>query len=321
MQLACYELTATRSLQPIAAARPSSHWRTADVVRWVDVEAASADELGEFFADLELHPLVRERCLDPRQGARFGAYDEMVMVDVPLRQPGHGSELLEIVVLAFPSLLVTVHAHHAPRMPAVASELSAAGSVCTARVPGLLYSLLDRMTEMQVQWYLTLREEVASLEDAVDEGDAETDVDSIAAVRRSVRQLGDLVEDQAACIQFLRSARAESFRIEDERDYYASLAGGLRDASRSIARLIARVRDVHDAHQGFVQETTSARLRMLTVLSAVYLPATLIAGIYGMNFENIPILDWRYGYGAVVAIMATIVAGQLVYFTRRGWFR
>ena len=57
------------------------------------------------------------------------------------------------------------------------------------------------------------------------------------------------------------------------------------------------------------------------MLSAIYLPATLIAGIYGMNFDTIPITKVPYGYTIVLCIMAVVVVGQLGYFWWRGWLR
>ena len=59
----------------------------------------------------------------------------------------------------------------------------------------------------------------------------------------------------------------------------------------------------------------------MTILSAMYLPPTLIAAIYGMNFENIPIVEWEYGYFVVFFLMVALIVGQLLFFHRRGWFK
>jgi magnesium transporter len=83
----------------------------------------------------------------------------------------------------------------------------------------------------------------------------------------------------------------------------------------------SRLRDLRQHQLQCLQESTNRRLNVLTILSAVYLPATLIAGIYGMNFDNIPITQVPFGYFLVLAIMVAVVAGQLWYFRRRGWFR
>lgn len=62
-------------------------------------------------------------------------------------------------------------------------------------------------------------------------------------------------------------------------------------------------------------------LRLLTIVSAIFLPLTLIAGIYGMNFGNMPELTWTYGYPLVIAAMVALAAVLLWIFYLKGWFK
>jgi magnesium transporter len=62
-------------------------------------------------------------------------------------------------------------------------------------------------------------------------------------------------------------------------------------------------------------------MKVLTVAGAIFLPLTLLAGIYGMNFDNMPELHWNWGYFGVLIVMGTVVAGALAAFWRRGWFK
>ena len=61
-------------------------------------------------------------------------------------------------------------------------------------------------------------------------------------------------------------------------------------------------------------------MKVLTVISTIFIPLTFIASIYGMNFKHMPELEWRWGYPAVVAAMTLTAAGMIVYFKRRGWW-
>ena len=69
------------------------------------------------------------------------------------------------------------------------------------------------------------------------------------------------------------------------------------------------------------QDRTNQRLAVLTVISAIFLPMTLLAGIYGMNFEVMPELHFRYAYPAVLVLMVAVAAGMILYFRSRGWFK
>jgi magnesium transporter len=69
------------------------------------------------------------------------------------------------------------------------------------------------------------------------------------------------------------------------------------------------------------QDKMNSRLQTLTLISAVFLPLTLLAGIYGMNFAHMPELQWLYGYPGVLGFMVGIVVVMLYVFYRRGWFQ
>ncbi len=61
-------------------------------------------------------------------------------------------------------------------------------------------------------------------------------------------------------------------------------------------------------------------MKVLTIISTIFIPLTFLCGLYGMNFHYMPELDWRYGYFAVLGIMVVIVFVMISYFKRKGWF-
>ena len=89
---------------------------------------------------------------------------------------------------------------------------------------------------------------------------------------------------------------------------------------RAIDRLEKRLANLREAFALHQQDRTNRRLAVLTVLSAVFLPLTLIAGIYGMNFEVMPELGYRFAYPLAIGSMAVIGIGMITWFRSRGWF-
>jgi magnesium transporter len=61
-------------------------------------------------------------------------------------------------------------------------------------------------------------------------------------------------------------------------------------------------------------------MKVLTVIATIFIPLTFIVGIYGMNFEHMPELEWRWGYAAVWAVMLAVAGGMVAYFRRQRWF-
>lgn len=61
-------------------------------------------------------------------------------------------------------------------------------------------------------------------------------------------------------------------------------------------------------------------IKVLTIVSTIFIPLTFIAGIYGMNFTNMPELHWKYGYYGILLIMILLFGGMLLYFKKKKWF-
>jgi magnesium transporter len=74
-----------------------------------------------------------------------------------------------------------------------------------------------------------------------------------------------------------------------------------------------------DAYMSVVGNRMNEIMKVLTIFSAIMLPLTFIAGVYGMNFEHMPELPTQYGYFAVLVIMLAVAIGMLVFFWKRGW--
>lgn len=74
-----------------------------------------------------------------------------------------------------------------------------------------------------------------------------------------------------------------------------------------------------DLYYSRISMKTNDIIRILTVVSTIFIPLTFITGIYGMNFRYMPELQWRYGYPAVLTTMLVIAVGMLLYFRRKGW--
>ncbi|MFR9041288.1 MAG: CorA family divalent cation transporter, partial [Bilophila wadsworthia] len=86
-------------------------------------------------------------------------------------------------------------------------------------------------------------------------------------------------------------------------------------------RLVTRLSELLQHCQFVLQQQTDQRLRQLTVLSAIFMPLTLITGVYGMNFAYMPETGWRYGYYATLAGMVWLAIFLWITLKRKGWFR
>jgi magnesium transporter len=133
----------------------------------------------------------------------------------------------------------------------------------------------------------------------------------LASIRRIVNPLrdvvGTLLREESDLIQ-----KATLPYLRDLADHVNQVIETL-DSQREI---IAGLTDVYYA---IVSNRMNSVMKTLTVFTAIFMPLTFIAGIYGMNFENMPELKWPNGYFMTLGVMAAVFIGLIIYFRRRGW--
>ena len=127
-------------------------------------------------------------------------------------------------------------------------------------------------------------------------------------------------ETQRLCegLEFMRT-RSDSMGIQ--RDVFGRAVKNLDLLREGIDQLQRRLEGLQQQHLMDQQALTEARVRLLTILSAIFLPLTLIAGIYGMNFEYMPELGKHFAYFFVLGGMAIVATTMLAFFYFKGWFR
>ena len=134
-----------------------------------------------------------------------------------------------------------------------------------------------------------------------------------------------LIRDDLPYIQQLETRLTD---LEQAEDLFGSHSKKrLGHFLRKVESLQGETRLLHEyatqissEYQAQVDIAQNRVMKVLTIVTAIFLPLTLIAGWYGMNFTGMPLLEWRYGYPAVVAVSALVVAGLVWYFKRKKWF-
>jgi magnesium transporter len=181
--------------------------------------------------------------------------------------------------------------------------------------------MFGRIAETQGQRYLplldSLDEQIEELEERALVSDPAV-IPDVQALRRDAVILRRVIGPQR---EVLLSLGGELSNLLGERarrrfrgiyDHHYRLVESL-DASRGL------LASVLDTYRSTVAERMNEVMKVLTVYTAILLPLTLMAGLYGMNFANIPELQWRWAYFALLGIMAVLAIGQWIYFSRRGF--
>jgi magnesium transporter len=182
----------------------------------------------------------------------------------------------------------------------------------------LLYEILDHLIEHYFPVLERIEGDIEAVEERIFTADDEDTLDAILGLKRRVMEIKRALTPHREL--FGRIARNEFEEITPQtvvfyRDLY--------DSTYRLAEVADSYRDVLsatlDAHISMISHRLNEVMKVLTIFATILLPLTFITGVYGMNFDYIPGLHWRYGYLLVWGIMLSVTAGLLFYFRRRRW--
>lgn len=319
MQVDAYALTADRLLVPIDAGGMSDEWFADDVIRWIRITSASAEEVERALRPLELHSRIVHACANP-QPPQAEVLESVLFMAMPLWRPG-AADMPPLRIAGTATTLITIQDGPIEFIERLTERLRGDQHLLGCSAAALTFHLIEAMLRSLIPVYLTLRADVEATADTLETTPHNVKADDLLALRRRAARLAHLLEDYLYCIVELEEARSESLHLAGVRERLHELAADVDRGQELIARMEERIRGLRQSSLSYQQEATNRRLNILAVLSAIYLPSTLIAGIYGMNFDNIPITKVPYGYFVVLVLMLGIVVGQIWFFYRRGWLK
>jgi magnesium transporter len=183
----------------------------------------------------------------------------------------------------------------------------------------LLYTLLDAVVDNYFVVLDRLGERIEEVEEILLTQQAHANLQQIHELRRQMILLRKAIWPLREVITSL--TRRETPLIKEETAIY------LRDVYDHTVRLIDTIesnRELFSVLMDIYLTSLSNRLyevmKMLTIISTIFMPLSFIAGIYGMNFDYMPELRWRWGYSLILVLMISLGIGMLVYFKKRKWF-
>ncbi len=297
-------------------------YRDTETVTWINVDGIHDTELVEEIGDrYGLHPLLMEDVVSTGQRPKLEDYEgHLFMVLQMLMAGGEASARAEQVSLVLgPHWVVSLQERTGDVFGGLRERLRTGKSRARRSGPDYLaYRLLDAVVDQYFVVLERMGDRLEELEEQVIEAPDPGALEQVYQLKREllfVRRAAWPVRELVNGLQ-----RAESELVAPETEPY------LRDAYDHAVQVIDTTETYRDLVAGLVDLYMSGVsnrmnevMKVLTVIATVFIPVTFVAGVYGMNFEWMPELEWRWGYPVVLALMAAMAGGMLVYFRRRDW--
>jgi len=321
MDIKAFVLSDNSRLKPIPSENPKPEWLKDEVPRWIDVEAPNADELSELLAPLGIPQTILEACLTPSDEPEMARYENMIYFECPVIKKNHEFQRTYVSIIFLPTTLVTIHMDKILSISMMETKLSIESIFHSSNISGLLYELIIYAIKQTYHFFQDVRTQIKKLSNSITENPESVELGDIIEIMRLVDFFTTISEDQNYCIESLLASESKSVGLGDQRQYFKDLNRMAENGLRMLNRYDGRVSDLHQHYMLTLQDRTNNRLKVLTIISAIFLPLTLIAGIYGMNFQYMPELDDHYSYFVVLGLMFVIALAMLFFFYLRGWFK
>jgi len=288
---------------------------------WIDVVEPMSAELTQLLGPMQLHPLILERCLDPGAASGVLLFEDHLLVQVAFQETWEDLLRRMLSIICLPGAIVTVHSERPPRTERIGQQLPVLFGHHRPGPASIVYVILDRLVDRSVEQTLEIRRRVDELEETVG---SQLELDQIGQeilrTKRKATHLELTLEEQHRCLAALLVVESDAFRMEGLRHYFRDVISHAAHSLRYVEAIESRLAEIHQQYLLVLQDRTSSRLKVLTILSAIFMPLSLITGIYGMNFRHMPEVTTPYGYPAVLLGMLALAGALLWFFYRKGWF-
>jgi len=284
---------------------------------WIDVLDADEPTLQAIARHLPMHPLAIEDCLHFPQRPKLDIYPDSTFLVwiVPELPNGSGIVSRELDVFLGREHLITVH-----REPFTSIEKVGANATEYLRrgVEWTLHGILDLTVDAMFPLVDALADELEDLEDLMLQDARPEYLERLYGAKRALVQLHKFVGPERDGVRGL--ARLEAFVAPEAYMYFQDIGDHLARVADSVETYRDVASGTMDIYLSSVSNRMNLIMKQLTVIATIFMPLTLISGIYGMNFKYMPELGWRFGYFGILGVMLMIVFWMLWFFKRREWW-
>jgi magnesium transporter len=289
--------------------------------QWIGIHDPTPDELELIARTFDLHPLAVEDAGDQHQRPKLERYDDMLFLVLKTLwyvDEEDAVETGEINMFVGRDFVVTVRHGKGIDLAASRRDLELRAQVLEHGPMAVLYAICDRVVDEYERVGAELEEDVDEVEESVF-SPARTNDSSriyvlkreIAEVRRAVMPLREPMRKFAMGVHPAISSETAT--------YFRDVADHLQRVSEVIDSLDALLSTAFDAHVARISIQQNEDMRKISAGAALVVVPTLVAGVYGMNFDHMPELHWRFGYPYALLMMAGMVAGLWAWFKKSGW--
>lgn len=296
---------------------------------WIGLHEPSEKEFAHVTREFALHPLAVEDSLKAHQRPKLEVYDDslfLVLKPVVYEPESDVVSSGEVMVFLGDSFVLTVRHGEGSPLAAVRQRLEHEPEMLAKGPTAVVYAIADATVDHYLDVAAELQTDLEELEAEVfspDGGGSRNTASRIYTFKRQILEFRRATVPLAPPVSRLAGSGVAGtglpFVNDEARPFFRDVGDHLARVNESVEGLDRLVSDILSAHLAQMSVRQNDDMRKISAWAAMAAVPTMIAGIYGMNFEHMPELHWTWSYPAVIAVMAALEVGLYRTFKRRGW--
>ncbi len=305
----------TKAIRALATVKKSC-------IRWINIDSSCPESaltaLGHAF---QIHNLILKDISHPVGRAKVEEYPDCLYISANMLF-FLGDELIteHMSFVLGPGYVITVGETSGDVFDKIRSHIAAEGSsVRNADADYLLYLMLDALAEGYFTVLETFKDSIDTLEDRIMERTEQAHLQEIQRIKRELARVSKCIWPLRDVASLLGRQSLPLIHPSTEpylRDVYSHIVQAL-DTTEICRDLLSGLADLHISNTSY---KLNEIMKVLTIISTIFIPLTFIVGVYGMNFLYIPELQFKWGYGIVWVVMLIIAGCMIYYFKKKKWF-
>lgn len=291
---------------------------------WINIDGIHNTEIIESLGNhYGHHPLLMEDIVNTLSRPKLEEYDDYLFLNLKMLgiSKDQNSIISEQVSLILgKNYVISFQEQHGDIFDSIRIRIrESKGNIRKRKADYLFYRLIDTVVDHYFFIVEHLSERIEKLEDVVIETQSSHILHQIQDLKTQLIQIRKAISPLREAVSLLQKDEVKLIH-KNTLQYFRDVYQNLIQVSESIDIYREMTKNLMDLYQSGINNRMNQVMQVLTVIATIFIPLTFIVGIYGMNFDNIPELHWKYGYFIIWGIMIFVVLFMLKYFRRKKWF-
>lgn len=300
------------------------HLRNDHLITWINVDGLSdvttIESIGKF---LNIHPLVLEDILSTHQRPKVEEYDNflyIVIKDLEINPDNElGLQYEQISILLLDHYVVTFKEKSDDTFTSIYNHLNNRNSrIRQFDSDYLAYVIIDTIVDKYFVIENHLDDVLGPLENNIFFNSDENLLQTIQRIKRSLVSMRRNIAPVRELLAALQRSDSDLIQERTMR-YFGDVYDHVLRVMDSVDSFRDRMSDMHDIYLSSLSNKMNETIKILTIFTSIFIPMTFIAGVYGMNFEHMPELKWRWGYPAIWVVFISLGIGMFIFFRKKKW--